>query len=480
VDLCAEGLAWLLAQDTDIEGRDTWTRRAVKNRERNTAAMGSPEIYSRPDAYARAVRDLNRALYAAGSDHSALHAAPGKAPVVSLADYQDPSLSPLRRSDLLAASKAFQTNPFFPFYRLRFGELMRESSTFGTVGISLNYLSQALCTFALIGFLRSAYPGTRIILGGALVNSWTAQGCLDPEDDFDGLVDRVLSGRGEDALAAYLRLEGRAEWATPDFDDFMHLSYFAPVRILPYNFSIGCPWKRCTFCPETAENAPYRTVSANRAATEIASLVERYAPGLLHFTDNELSPVQLSGLAAHPPGPRWYGFARFSRELLDPTFCASLAAAGCAMLQLGLESGDQAVLDALGKGTNISEIERILFNLKSSGIRTFIYILFGTPAEDYQAACATRDFVALHADKIDFLNTAIFNMPASGSQAAALATKTFYEGDLSLYRDFVHPSGWSRRKVREFIAGEFESDPRIKPILRRCPPIFTSNHAAFR
>jgi radical SAM superfamily enzyme YgiQ (UPF0313 family) len=35
--------------------------------------------------------------------------------------------------------------------------------------------------------------------------------------------------------------------------------YLAPVRVLPYSTSRGCYWKKCAFCPETAEDAPYLT-----------------------------------------------------------------------------------------------------------------------------------------------------------------------------------------------------------------------------
>ena len=178
-------------------------------------------------------------------------------------------------------------------------------------------------------------------------------------------------------------------------------------------------------------------------------------------------------------GSPWYGFARFSPLLTDPDFCRRLAASGCVMLQLGLESADQQVLDALGKGTRLDQIDRALRNLAEAGIGVFLYVLFGTPAETRDAARRTRDFVASHADRIDFLNVALFNLPAASAEAPRLATRAFYEGDLSLYREFAHPSGWNRDVVRAFVADEFDADPAIKAILASNPPVFTSNHAPF-
>jgi hypothetical protein len=60
-----------------------------------------------------------------------------------------------------------------------------------------------------------------------------------------------------------------------------------------------------------------------------------------------------------------------------------------------------------------------------------------------------------------------------------LCTTHFYDGDLSLYRNFEHPGGWHRHRVRRFLDAEFKRHEAIAPILRRDPPIFTSNHAPF-
>ena len=77
------------------------------------------------------------------------------------------------------------------------------------------------------------------------------------------------------------------------------------------------------------------------------------------------------------------------------------------------------------------------------------------------------------------MNVALFNLPVASVEAARLETKAFYDGDLSLYRDFAHPRRWNRDAVRAFVAEEFDADPAIRAILARNPPVFTSNHAPF-
>jgi hypothetical protein len=136
-------------------------------------------------------------------------------------------------------------------------------------------------------------------------------------------------------------------------------------------------------------------------------------------------------------------------------------------------------LDALSKGIDIAMASRALAALHRAGIATYVYLLFGTPAEDEIAARRTLAFTVDHADCIDFLNLAIFNLPAYGSEAAALDTDDFYAGDLSLYREFLHPKGWGRNRVRPFLSKAFKKQPAIGTILNNDPPFFTSNHAPF-
>ena len=149
------------------------------------------------------------------------------------------------------------------------------------------------------------------------------------------------------------------------------------------------------------------------------------------------------------------------------------------MLKLGVESGDQAVLDALAKGVSLATVSAALKNLKAVGIATYVYLLFGTPAETEERARRTLDFTLAHAAVIDFLNLAIFNLPADSEEARSLETLPFYDGDLSLYRGFVHPAGWNRDVVRRFLAREFKKSAAIRNIINGDPPYFTSNHAPF-
>jgi len=149
------------------------------------------------------------------------------------------------------------------------------------------------------------------------------------------------------------------------------------------------------------------------------------------------------------------------------------------MLKLGIESGDQEVLDQLNKGIDLPTASAVLQALHKAGIAAYCYFLFGTPPENYESALKTMDFVVDHHDCIDFLNLAIFNLPSQSVEAQSLTTHDFYKGDLSLYKNFQHPLGWQRSDVRKFLEKTFKKHPAISPILKRTPYFFTSNHAPF-
>ncbi|HVO65867.1 MAG TPA: radical SAM protein [Syntrophales bacterium] len=450
-----------------VNTRDKWTTRSFRYLESNIAALNNWEAYKNIDRYRRTVIDINRVL-AVSAAHSNVR--------MSLSNYVDRDLSPVRSADLIRASATPELNPFYGYFKkMLFTELEKESPA--VVGFSLNYLSQALCTFAMIGILRREHPGIRIVLGGGLVTSWVHRsGWTNP---FNGLVDDFVTGPGEGKLLSIFGVPHAENNVSPDYNGLSVNSYLAPGTILPYSASSGCYWNRCSFCPERAEGNPYKPVPTDLVIKDLCNLTEKMKPVLIHLLDNALSPALLKTLSESSFGVPWYGFARISSHLTDLDFCLALKRSGCVMLQVGLESGDQGILDNMRKGFDLMMASSALKTLKKVGIATYVYLLFGTPSETITEARKTLDFTARHNNEIDFLNLAIFNLPAYSPEAKELKTDQFYEGDLSLYSSFLHPRGWGRNLVRQFLSQEFKKHPAVVSIMRKSPSIFTSNHAPF-
>jgi len=465
IDMNIEGLHFLF--DTAKPMDDTWSRRAFKGKEKNLSALGSPEIYSNTDRYKRAVFDLNRLLENDGDKFDLQ---------LSFSNYVDRRKSPLKSSDLKLAAQQYEGNIFFPYFKKRLPELINLHQP-ANIGFSLNYLSQALCTFAMIGFIKSQYPKIKIILGGGLITTWLSNpGWRNP---FSDLIDSYVRGKGEEPLLKLLGICKTIEYVKPSYSELLQNEYLSPGFILPYTTSSGCFWKKCNFCPEKTENSPYSHVPPATTVHDLKSLTRETSPSLIHFLDNAISPGSLKALTINPPGVPWYGFARIEPPLTDRQFCVSLKNSGCTMLKLGLESGSQNVLDRMEKGIDLQMVSEVLENLHTAGIATYVYLLFGTPAETDKEARQTLAFVEKHHKRISFLNLAIFNLPICSVETSLLEISEFYDGDLSIYRNFIHPGGWNRREVRHFLDTTFKRSQKIAAILKNDPPFFTSNHAPF-
>ncbi len=468
IDMNLEGFHYLFNQKA-LAG-DLWGKRALKKREQNLDLVTGSKGYANRDRYKNAVLDINKVLAMVSRPSGSL---------VTLANYKSDTLSPLKSEDLLYAAAHFRENVYYPYFSERFKDLLsKDGRALDTVGFSLNYLNQALCTFAMIGYLKHLNPGIRIVLGGGLVTSFMRKpGFASP---FDGYVDVMIAGKGEGPLLDLFGFERKEADVLPDYGDMVAGGrYLSPGLVIPFCTADGCYWKKCTFCPEQAENNPYEPLDVNRAVDQVKALDAIYKPALFHFVDNALSPKFMTRLERSGFNTPWYTFARITGQLGDEAFCRSLKRSGCRMLKLGIESGDQNVLDHLTKGIDLGTVSRSLTELKRAGIATYVYLLFGTPWETEAAARKTMDFVCDHKHLISYLNIALFNLPYFARGWEYLETSQFYDGDLSLYKEFNHPMGWNRSDIRDFLAREFKKHPDISAIINRDPPVFNSNHAAF-
>lgn len=467
IDANLEGMLYLARATAQADiAWGKWNIRACKNLEANLVALQNPGTYVNKSRYSRAVLDINHVLNISGKPYNVN---------LSLSDYADNKQSPVKSGDLIRSAENPEANPFYPYFSGRLTHLLTESPAF--IGFSLNYLSQALCTMAMIGFIKKIHHRQKIILGGSLTTSWVQ--ITGRTDLFPGLVEEVVAGPGEEKLLQLLGVKDIQSGVSADYSLLIENRYLSPGFILPYSAAHGCWWRKCAFCPEKAEANPYLPQPVVRAARELQTLSHLTHPSLIHLLDSSIAPTLFKALTDQPPGAPWYGFARVTRHLTDDNFCRELKTSGCAMLKLGIESGDQNVLTNLNKGIDLHEASAALRSLKKAGIATYCYFLFGTPPETEAAAMKTLDFVSRYADCIDFLNLAVFNLPAASIEAQNLATGDFYEGDLSLYKSFHHPGGWQRPNVRIFLEKTFKKHPAVAPILKRTPELFTSNHAPF-
>ena len=184
----------------------------------------------------------------------------------------------------------------------------------------------------------------------------------------------------------------------------------------------GCPG-RCLYC---SVNQLFGLRLRNRApqlvAQEMASCHQRFGTrtfGFLDdtFTTNRRWVLQLCHAleAAGLPGKvRWFCLTRVDR--VDPELLAAMRAAGCFKVELGIESGDQRVLDALGKGTKTQQVLDAFAWAREAGMETMAFVMLFSPDETPGSLRATRDLIfAADPD----LWQASFCTPYPGTEMAA-------------------------------------------------------------
>ncbi len=467
---------------------ETSISRALTHRQSSLELLhSSSEKVSFP-RYSTAVRYLNLLLSLWSKKNSGER--------LTFGDYQHKGFSVFNPENLNRFRSGKNRTLFYDYFQNELLPQIKVSQP-RRIAISINYLHQVFPTFELAGLLRRQCPGVELVAGGGLITSW--QEPLQRHNLTLPPFDHIVFGPGEASLIALVKgIDSNQYYLSdvtdigfiPDFSFASLNQYFSPQPVLPISASRGCYWQKCLFCPEaTSPTHPYGSYQADKFPELLRQLSEQYSTANFHLTDNAIPVNLLKSLVEHRADLchlNWFGFVRFEKALEDRTFVQHLATAGCRMLQLGLESGSQTVLDSLEKGLNLQSAVKILNNLKAAGIASYVYIMLGSPGETEVDAEMTLNFLEQHAEKIGFLNISIMNLPRGsellenpeiyGIKSSQLYNK---ESPLGLYHKFQSATSWDRVAARNFLNQRLLGSPVIREIVKRNPPLFSSNHAFF-
>jgi anaerobic magnesium-protoporphyrin IX monomethyl ester cyclase len=141
-------------------------------------------------------------------------------------------------------------------------------------------------------------------------------------------------------------------------------------------------------------------------------------------------------------------------DLISDRMTLALKAAGCAEAWIGAESGSQRVLDAMTKGTQVSELITARKRLGSQGIRVGFFIQLGYLGEELADLLATRQLIEQAAP--DDIGVSV-SYPLPGTKfyeqvKAQLGEKTHWQDsdDLSMMFRGAYDSEFYRR-VRDLL-----------------------------
>lgn len=265
------------------------------------------------------------------------------------------------------------------------------------VGFSVYYISEEPTKW-MCQELKRRMPNVKIAVGGPNVHkSWFK---IEPYHDY------VVIGEGEANLLVLLdeveagivnngpKILSQPEdqriningLPMPDYESIDFNQYELPNGVNS-EISRGCTAK-CTFCEET-HFWKYRQRQAVDLVSEIEWLYYNKGTDVIWFIDSlvngNLKELRAfcKAIAAKDLKINWTGYARCDGRM-DLEYFKDLKAGGCIMLNYGIESGSQKVLDDMAKGVTIKEMEDNFRDGKAVGVWAATNWIVGFPTEDLQ------------------------------------------------------------------------------------------------
>lgn len=264
------------------------------------------------------------------------------------------------------------------------------------VGFTLYYTNEEPTTW-MVKQLKQRLPNTKFILGGPQASS--------PKRRTLDYFDHIVQGEGEKLLLTILdNIENNGpalekilvqpkterlnldQLPFPDYTDYDFNKYTMPNGTSS-EISRGCVAK-CVFCTEV-HFWKYRGRQSGTILDEVEYQHKKHGINFIWFIDS-LVNGNLKELRAFALGVvekklpiRWQGYARCDARM-DLEYFKDLAASGCHMLNFGIESGSQRVLDAMKKNITKEAVENNLRDAASCGILSSSNWIVGFPVERSQ------------------------------------------------------------------------------------------------
>jgi len=177
-------------------------------------------------------------------------------------------------------------------------------------------------------------------------------------------------------------------------------------------YTIGCSHNQCNFCPAYKRKS-FRIRSLDEMAQDVRNCLPACADERRIFLadgDALAAPVQdllslLSLLRSSFPKLQRVGMYANAKNILKrtPEELALLREAGLGILYLGIESGDDALLEWMKKGVTAAEIAKAGRRVKQAGIKLSVTVLLGIGGIDGSAEHARRTAALLSAIDPDYV-----------------------------------------------------------------------------
>ncbi len=188
-------------------------------------------------------------------------------------------------------------------------------------------------------------------------------------------------------------------WATEIYARDLDITkYNVPFLLHPYiSFytTRGCP-ALCTFClsPQTTSGHPWRQRSTDDVAAECKRALELFPQAREIFFDDDTFSYKKSRTIemCEKLKPLKFTWSCTSRVHADYETLKAMKDAGCRLMIVGFESGDDQILKNIKKGANTAMAREFMKNCKKLGLVVHGDFILGLPGETKETIKKTIDF----------------------------------------------------------------------------------------
>jgi len=342
---------------------------------------------------------------------------------------------------------------------------------------------------------KEVLPGVRTLFGGVHVSSMQERSVEEFPD-----VDIAIMGEGEETMLAVLEagpatgakelaaipgLVHRNEDGTGNFTgrrksmnlDRLPFPAYDKLEGYPENYSLpifnypqhpstsaiasrGCPYS-CSYCDRSVFGADYRSNSPEYIYNHMKHLKERFGIRHINFYDDQFTfkterVDELCRLLINKPLGMTFNCAVRANHVKEHTL-RLMKQAGCWMVSLGIETGDEELLKRHRKKSELGDLADKIRTMSKIGLRVKGLLMIGLPGETEETVRRTMEYV--FSLPLDDMNLTKFT-PFPGSPlyrditAAKGALGEFDERweKMDCMNIVFVPNGLSREKMEELFS----------------------------
>jgi p-methyltransferase len=294
------------------------------------------------------------------------------------------------------------------------------------VAITTTFYVDNAPVIELIEFVRKYCPETKVIVGGPHILNLASDHDQDTqkhifetvigadiyiiesqgEATLSQLIGQLRGGRPLDVVPnLYYRSEDGSfrrtervvenndlsqnsiDWRSFDKDFLSNIAYVRTARSCPYT---------CSFCNYPTMAGAYVNSSLEAVENELKGLRERGVTDVVFIDDTFNYPLQrfkrlLRMMIVNEFGFRWVSFLRCSN--VDEEAIDLMRQSGCVGVLLGIESGDQRILQLMNKSAKVDRYRWGIAELNKQGIASFASLICGFPGETEESVNNTMSFI---------------------------------------------------------------------------------------